>query len=413
MRRHALAAALLLLVTACGEAPERLAEGTPTATPDETPGGTPSKSPASGPESAKKVSLLFWHRFDQEQAPEGSVSKFRLVRAGVDGANPITFPGEYTEVGRPLFLASQDGRYLAQADDRRVALASASELPSFRTVFELSDRDATLHGVAWAPDGSALAVLSRKPIGSEDPDLQAEYRAFVLHRDGEVMFARTFRAPFISLRGVDLSKGEVYWVETPDGGGWKNFTALRVQDGTFRHVEELRAWAYRARLHMSLDGSKAYWLEGDRPDQDLPDRIILFDFLTSSKRVVYKLDAPSPTRFIDPLIVAPDESAIVFSVAESVYRRATYLMTLPEGRVSELLTEERYRFMSPAAWSPEGRYLWFVPYPGCSKHTCAHIGEYYTLDLSSGEVIPFFRARKFDEYGAAEEWLTFAAWLVE
>lgn len=337
--------------------------------------------------------------------------KEEVFVSGVDGKRKTGLGITLDPLERVWFAASPDGRQVARWDGRTLAIAWAGDLPSFRTIVQVRTGE-HIERVVWSSDGSALVYVIGKGGGDTGTIGGVEgTRIHSISADGTGgRLIRAFPGPeAIAIVGFDSRGERLYWIHTAHGfGPDRNLTVVDAKTGAIEAVfEEVST---EGALVISPDFTKVYYVAG--PDGD---RVVELSLRDRTRRTLYR--APESPRepercgsAVVRLIASPRGDALILGEAlEPAGRVRTLRISLPERRVRTLVDDAgKHRHTLPAAWSPDGRYVWLEDeYAPCARPQIKAASS-YIMDLETGRLTLLFRGTP----GVAD-WVKLAGWLVE
>jgi DNA-binding winged helix-turn-helix (wHTH) protein/Tol biopolymer transport system component len=290
-----------------------------------------------------------------------------IARASDGGPARIEYP-----VGHLVGMALRPSDVRVSRDGRAVAVAEHPVAGDDRGRVVLFDGDgqrriltdgwASLHGMAWSPDGSEVWFTGTR-VGADcalhGVDRQGRVRMLVpalgrlvLHdvfADGRVLLERTTLKSEVRFRGpADGAERDLSWLDLPrvaqlsadgssvlfyesgEGGGPAYASYLRATDGSV----PVRLGSGRA-MSLSSDGRFAVSIPVEAPDR--------VDLLPIGSGEVRSLREPGIAEF-QWAALTPDGASLVFTGAPANGRPRVYVKPLAGGRARPL--------------SPEGVRLW-------------------------------------------------------
>jgi WD40 repeat protein len=335
-------------------------------------GGTdpgPSSSPSAAPPPAG-LSLLYAvtgldapARINRYDLLEGKVTTLTVDRSSRFGELVGANEGRDERRTNGAWLGSPSGRLIAYLTSRDLRVASAADPLRFRSVarprtFRESFGATTSFGfpnlshVMWAADDSRLFYLESTAAPKPPPNVEtygapAETRLHEVRPDGSHhRLVKRFRNPkFLQLVGSDLRREVLYWVQTGEGGGGFNLTAVSMRDGSTHIVDALPPFLPVSWIKVAPAGDRAYFIDGERS-------IVEIDLVTEKRRLIFQGGAHSAP--LQGLEISPDGRQVLF-VEGNEGDVSARLLTLADGSSRELYRGTDGR--APGSWSPDGRYL--------------------------------------------------------
>jgi hypothetical protein len=193
------------------------------------------------------------------------------------------------------WIGSPAGRYVARLSATELSVAPAGDPRMLRPIARPTSTRDVLGGtghafpdktdVLWSPDEAHLFYLQSR-IAPRRPNVEtygapAETSLYEVRRDGShVRLVKRFREPkFIELVGFDPHRRIIYWVQTGEGGGVADLTAVSVTDGRMRVVDPLEPGV--GSIELSLLAHRAFYVNAD-------GRIVEIDLIGEERRVLYE-----------------------------------------------------------------------------------------------------------------------------
>lgn len=371
-----------------------------------------------------KLSILYAYSYRQS-----GKDIEQTLKSDLDGVNKTEVNIGYDYSKGIRFLNSKDGKYLLRYDNRKLDIASSSDL-SFKTLVQVDGKNEVLNyfNVLWSEDNSRIMYVINKNL---DPSKlfggQVQTGIYFINKDGtdKKPVKSSIDPKNVAILGFNLKKNELYWLES--NGSFtnpKNFSIVSLTDGSIKDKKtDLNPDAIYSVEH-SPDFENLYYIPTDAEGKD---KIIKYSVKDSSKSTLYQIphidsQYTALKSYIGGIMgISPDGQYLVFTEAQTPTDQAFFHKEIVnkinlQNNQLDVLNDVCLKNASDYHFSPDGNYLWYSAQCLSDPDKDSFAIHHYLIDLSTKKSVEIFKDRSGDHSNPESksfEAVKFISWIVE